>query len=147
MNSLQVITILSQLTEANNAIRGAAEKAYDQLINEHFQELPLLLLDVIGNKSIDQAIQKLAAVLLRRFLSQHQSGNSVSTLTVEALLAFRSKLLIALDDEKDVFLKARICDIVAFLCPEDMEDTDWPELLPYTYKSLQVSSMLEEVTH
>ena len=130
----EFVELLSQLTLADNTIRRSAEEIFDALSGQNNCEVCNMLVNVVSDKSTPVAIQRLSAVMLRRLLVQQ--GKSSKPYNTEQLASLRSSVLRALDSETEVFLKSRICDIVSFLCDEDMDENEWPELLPYTYSCL-----------
>ena len=137
MVTQEFIQILIQLTVGDNNVRKNAELQYSQLCNQKCDEVPSWLLDVMRDKSLDTSIQRLAAVLLRRFFVQ-DNGSQQRSMSEAGLANLRKDILYTLDMEKEVYLKSRICDIVGLLCDDDTNENEWPELLPYTYQCLQV---------
>ena len=97
-----------------------------------------MLLSVIIDSTQLAGTRRIAVVLLRRLLVQ-QSKSSVNILSTASLGKLRTSILTSVEHETDLFLRSRLCDIVALLCDEDMEEQEWPELLPYIYSCLQVS--------
>lgn len=64
----EIVALLQTLTVGDNAVRQAAEHQYDQLKKgaETAPNLPLILLQVVNEASVELHIRQLAAVLLRR---------------------------------------------------------------------------------
>lgn len=46
-------------------------------------------------------------------------------------------LIAAVSSEGDIYLKARICDIIGELAGYVLEPSEWPEIIPYTYGIIQ----------
>ena len=137
MSGDSFVSLLEQLSVMDNNIRKLAEERYDSICRDNCNELPQMLLQVIVDKSNAESVQRLAAVLLRRHIVKEAENDSF-VLTTESLSGFRSNLLLALENENEIYLKSRICDIVGLLCDEDMSEETWPDLLPYTYSCVQV---------
>ena len=136
MSTNDFIQLLQQLSVGDNNLRKAAEDTYDKICSNNANQLPNMLLEVLSNKTIDYSTQKLSSILLRRYFTQQSKSSEV--LSADSMRLFRSNLLNVLENETDIYLKARVCDIVGLLCDEDIDEAQWPELLPYTYRCLQV---------
>jgi len=129
-------TLLEQLALADNTIRKSAEVSYDALIKNNSDELPHLLLAVLSGGQFAEGTRRLAAVLLRRFLVNQNKADAY-IMSPPSMKKLRADVLQALRSENDAFLKSRVCDVVGLLCEDDIEEGDWPELLPFVYSCLQ----------
>ena len=93
----------------------------------------------MAESRITPHIRKLAAILLRRILI-HEERSSYERLNSDKKCLLKIELMQTLEVESDPYIKSRICDIVGELGAFIVEPSDWPEILPYTHRSMQVSN-------
>lgn len=132
----EFVTLLEQLSLADNAARKSAEETYDTLSKNNSDEVPHLLLAVLSGGRFADGTRRLAGVLLRRCLV-NQNKSKAYIMSATSLQRLRTDVLVSLKEETDTFLKSRICDVVGLLCEDDIEESEWPDLLPFTYSCLQ----------
>ena len=137
-----ILPILERLIVADNGIRSAAEAQYKHWQSIGSEDLCVALLQVIGEVNINMPLRILAAVLLRRLLIEDNNGQTLQEMTETRQAEFCQLLLVTLDQEVTMSLKLKICDIVGELGGYIIEEGEWPDVLPFTYRLLTVSFYL-----
>ncbi|GIX94542.1 importin-5 [Caerostris extrusa] len=126
--------ILTNLLSTDNDVRAKAELLYDEVqATDKF----FFLLSILGDNSVQLEIAELSAVLLRRLISA-EFEQTFSKLEPNVQNEFKNQLLLRLQEDKNCNLRRKICDAVAELarnCIDDDGNNHWPDFLKYLFDS------------
>eukprot|EP01041_Mallomonas_annulata_P004290 gene4290-8528_t len=142
----QFILMLEELSLPDNTIRSNAEIKYENLRQLSGDSLSLSLLSVLLNPTVIKPhLQILAAVLLRRILVQ-QEPSAYRGMSPNGQASLRHDLIVLISTITEPNLKAKVSDLVGDFAGFILEPEEWPEIMQYTYQSLQSTNHLDRET-
>ena len=125
----QLVQILEGILSPNNAIRGPAEAAYNQVIVSNPNELVLGLLAALsGSYPCTAGVPDLGAVLLRRSI-ERGSGMWSDRLSAPTRTAVQTQLLHLIESPTSEKLGRLIGHLVSELAVSTLDTGGWPNLL------------------
>ncbi|KAM8975291.1 importin-5 [Pelodytes ibericus] len=127
--------LLGNLLSPDNGTRKQAEETYESIPGP---SKITFLLQAIRNAAVAEEARQMAAVLLRRLLSS-SFEEVYPTLPAEVQNAIKSELLIVIQLEAQSSMRKKICDIVAELARNLIDDdgnNQWPEALKFLFDSV-----------
>ncbi|PSR99978.1 Importin-5 like [Actinidia chinensis var. chinensis] len=134
MDPTPFITVLSNLSSSDNALRSGAETDYDFMKKDYPNGLCLRLAHLIAS-SPKPTTRCLSATLLLRLL--RRDGPHLSThLTAICLKDLKSILLHHLYYETDIDTFNNLCSIISSLAIDLLPRNQWPELNLFFFQSL-----------
>ncbi|XP_057469428.1 uncharacterized protein LOC130758510 [Actinidia eriantha] len=134
MDPTPFITVLSNLSSSDNALRSDAETDYDFMKKDYPNGLCLRLAHLIAS-SPKPTTRCLSATLLLRLL--RRNGPHLSThLTAICLTDLKSILLYHLYHETDIDTFNNLCSIISSLAIDLLPRNQWPELNLFFFRSL-----------
>lgn len=129
---MQFNTILGNLLNTDNEVRTKSEEALE---NIPIESRTGFLLGAVSAGDNSDEVRQLAAVLLRRLIST--DFEEISTkLNVEGLNLLKTQLLIIIQQDINPLLRKKICDTVAELARNLIDDdgnNHWPEFLKFLF--------------
>ncbi|XP_073425650.1 importin-5 isoform X1 [Dendrobates tinctorius] len=131
----QFYLLLQNLLSPDNGTRKQAEETYDSINGP--SKITFLLQAVRNAAAADEARQ-MAAVLLRRLLSS-SFEEVYPSLPADVQNAIKSELLLVIQLEAQSSMRKKICDIVAELARNLIDDdgnNQWPEALKFLFDSV-----------
>uniref|UniRef100_A0A8C5LW63 Importin 5 n=1 Tax=Leptobrachium leishanense TaxID=445787 RepID=A0A8C5LW63_9ANUR len=131
----QFYLLLGNLLSPDNSSRKQAEETYDSIPGP---SKITFLLQAIRNAGAAEEARQMAAVLLRRLLSS-SFEDVYPSLPVEVQNAIKSELLLVIQLEAQSNMRKKICDIVAELARNLIDDdgnNQWPEALKFLFESV-----------
>ncbi|XP_077153239.1 importin-5 [Ranitomeya variabilis] len=131
----QFYLLLQNLLSPDNGTRKQAEETYDGINGP--SKITFLLQAVRNAAAADEARQ-MAAVLLRRLLSS-SFEEVYPSLPADVQNAIKSELLLVIQLEAQSSMRKKICDIVAELARNLIDDdgnNQWPEALKFLFDSV-----------
>ncbi|XP_073520272.1 importin-5 [Phyllobates terribilis] len=131
----QFYLLLQNLLSPDNGTRKQAEETYDSINGP--SKISFLLQAVRNAAAADEARQ-MAAVLLRRLLSS-SFEEVYPSLPADVQNAIKSELLLVIQLEAQSSMRKKICDIVAELARNLIDDdgnNQWPEALKFLFDSV-----------
>ncbi|KAH7435426.1 hypothetical protein KP509_06G064500 [Ceratopteris richardii] len=134
--------LVSQLMSARNEDRGQAEQLFN-LCRDKQLDIFLLKLMFTVRAAAASDIRAMAAVLLRKQLG------SWSQLNVQTKGSIKEQILFCIQQEENQSVLKKLCDTVAEVAGNVVEDAPWAELLPFLFQCvnsnvnrLKVSALL-----
>ncbi|KAJ3427550.1 karyopherin (importin) beta [Anaeramoeba flamelloides] len=127
--------LLGDLMTPNNMVRSQAEEGYHTLVENKPQLVCYCLFGMLEFSS-NLNTKSLAMLLLRRLVVNKLNPvwNKIPT---EAQLEIKSKLLESLQNVESKYLSRRIADVIIAIKSTTSQETDeWPDLLPFLFKTL-----------
>ncbi|KAM4795071.1 importin-5 [Rhinophrynus dorsalis] len=127
--------LLGNLLSPDNGTRKQAEEAYESIPGP---TKITFLLQAIRNAAAAEEARQMAAVLLRRLLSA-SFEEVYPSLPTEVQNAIKSELLLVIQLEAQSSMRKKICDIVAELARNLIDDdgnNQWPEALKFLFDSV-----------
>ncbi|XP_040192060.1 importin-5 [Rana temporaria] len=131
----QFYLLLTNLLSPDNSARKQAEEAYDSIPGP---SKITFLLQAIRNAGAAEETRQMAAVLLRRLLSS-AFEEVYPSLPTDVQNAIKSELLLVIQLESQSTMRKKICDIVAELSRNLIDDdgnNQWPEALKFLFDSV-----------
>ncbi|XP_053311326.1 importin-5 [Spea bombifrons] len=131
----QFYLLLGNLLSPDNGTRKQAEETYDSIPGP---SKITFLLHSIRNAGAAEEARQMAAVLLRRLLSS-SFEEVYPSLPAEVQDAIKSELLLVIQLEAQSNMRKKICDIVAELARNLIDDdgnNQWPEALKFLFDSV-----------
>ncbi|XP_054270328.1 importin-5 isoform X2 [Macrosteles quadrilineatus] len=125
--------ILSSLLSADNNVRTQAEEAYNAL---PLGSKVVCLLNVVQTMGQAEEERTMAAVLLRRLFTAEFS-EFYASLTPEGQQQLKERLLLAVQSEQLDAIRRKICDVVAEVARNLLDDDGnnlWPEFLQFLFQ-------------
>ncbi|KAG8452039.1 hypothetical protein GDO86_004004 [Hymenochirus boettgeri] len=131
----QFYLLLGNLLSPENTTRKQAEETYESIPGPN---KITLLLQAIRNGNAAEEARQMAAILLRRLLSS-SFEEVYPSLPVDVQSAVKTELLLVIQLEAQSRMKRKICDIVAELARNLIDDdgnNQWPEVLKFLFDSV-----------
>ncbi|XP_053561454.1 importin-5 [Bombina bombina] len=131
----QFYLLLGNLLSPDNNTRKQAEETYENIPGP---SKITFLLQAIRNAAAAEEVRQMAAVLLRRLLSS-SFEEVYPSLPAEVQNAIKSELLLVIQLETQSSMRKKICDIVAELARNLIDDdgnNQWPEALKFLFDSV-----------
>ncbi|XP_040281224.1 importin-5 [Bufo bufo] len=131
----QFYLLLQNLLSPDNGTRKQAEEAYDGIPGP---SKITFLLQAIRNAGAAEEARQMAAVLLRRLLSS-SFEEVYPSLPTDVQNAIKTELLVVIQLESQSSMRKKICDIVAELARNLIDDdgnNQWPEALKFLFDSV-----------
>ncbi|XP_064638859.1 importin-5-like [Lineus longissimus] len=125
--------ILTALSSPDNTIRSRAEEEYEAI--PLIQKIELLRASLLRSTQCSLEQRSLAAVLLRRVFTT-MSEESWNKIPVPIQKATKEELLQVIQTEPNLSLRKKICDVVAELTRNMLDDDGnqrWPDVLKFLY--------------
>ncbi|GAV78964.1 HEAT domain-containing protein/HEAT_2 domain-containing protein [Cephalotus follicularis] len=141
-------TLISHLMSSSNDQRSTAESLFTLCKQTQPDSLVLKLAHLL-HYSPHAELRAMAAILLRKQLTGHESSFLYPTLTDSTRSSLKSLLLSSLHRETNKSILKKVCDTVSELASAVLPDGGWNELLPFMFQcvtaenhNLQESSLL-----
>ncbi|CAH2223637.1 importin-5 [Pelobates cultripes] len=131
----QFYLLLGNLLSPDNGSRKQAEETYESIPGP---SKITFLLQAVRNAGAAEEARQMAAVLLRRLLSS-SFEEVYPSLPADVQNAIRSELLLVIQLETQSSMRKKICDIVAELARNLIDDdgnNQWPEALKFLFDSV-----------
>jgi len=127
--------LLPQLLSTDNKVRSQAEEAYNSLpLESKVTCLLAAVQDQTSGKPEDE--RQMAAVLLRRLFTSEFS-DFFTKLAPEAQQQLKEQLLVAVQTEQSDSIRRKICDVVAEVARNLIDDDGnnlWPDFLQFLFQ-------------
>ncbi|CRK99390.1 CLUMA_CG012554, isoform A [Clunio marinus] len=136
----QFSSLLESLLSIDNDVRSQAEEAYNNLTIEL---KVTLLLRAIQNAQVDEDRKSIASVLLRRVFSS-EFQDFFPKLPVDAQTELKQQILLLLQQETSPNLKRKICEVVAEVARNLIDDdgnNQWPEVLQLLFQCANATNV------
>ncbi|KAI9554129.1 hypothetical protein GHT06_019401 [Daphnia sinensis] len=130
----QFLHLLSTLLSTDNTIRSNAETTLDGIPVE---TRATYLLASMRNTSVGEDVRQMAAVLLRRVIS-NEFEDFYNKLTPENQVHLKNELLATIQTETQAGMRRKICEVVSELARQLLDEEGnnlWPEFLRFLFES------------
>jgi len=152
-NQAEIVELLKALSSADNATRQKAETMYQQAKQSTPDNLMVGMLTVLGNASVEEAVRRHGAVLLRQMMVKGPEKDFVfARIAPQNQQEVASELLKRFEQETVPKLQKKIGDIVSklveYVCDKDDpkgslapgNPCGWPALLPQVFRMADPST-------
>jgi len=137
---------LKQTLSADNALRNAAEKRYEDARRDQPAQTVVALFQVVREAQVEQPVREQAAVLLRQCLSKANESDSIwAKLDQPGQAELRASLLQMLEAEPLPPVRRKVADCVHHIANQIIQllgdqrpknAGEWPELMPALMRTI-----------
>jgi len=130
----QFLQLLSTLLSTDNTIRSNAETTLEGIPVE---TRATYLLSLMRNGAVGDDVRQMAAVLLRRVIS-NEFEEFYSKLSAENQTQLKNELLLTIQSENQSNMRRKICEVVSELARQLLDEEGnnlWPEFLRFLFES------------
>ncbi|KAK2719944.1 importin-5-like [Artemia franciscana] len=128
--------LLLGFLSTENEIRTQAEATYDTI---PLDAKVTFLVQSMNNQTYGEELRNIAAVLLRRLLS-NEWNQYYDKLPVEGQSAFKAEVLAAVQREPSASVRKKICEVLAEVSRNLIDDdgnNQWPDILQFLFTASQ----------